>query len=216
VIFYGFPYILTMIEEIHQILDAEYAHEIGFIQAKSPYEHLIAVILSAQTTDRQVNLVTPELFEGYPTPAALSRADSASVEQLIHSVGFYRMKAKHIIVAAQVIHHAFQDQVPEAMEDLLSIPGVGRKSANVIRGACFGRPAVIVDTHFARVANRIGLVRTKNPDIIEREIQQKLDERHHYRFSMTVNLHGREICHAKRPQCSRCAVQSLCRRVGLP
>ena len=204
-----------MIEQVHQILDDHYPKEIGFIHSRSPYEHLIAVILSAQTTDRQVNLVTPDLFGRYPLPADLSRADTADVERIIHSVGFYRVKAKNIIAAARAIHENFGDQVPHDMDQLLSIPGVGRKSAHVIRGGCYGYPAIIVDTHFGRVVHRLGLTSSKNPGVIEKDIASQLDESEQYRFSMTVNLHGREVCHAKKPACSACMLINICLRRGL-
>ncbi len=208
--------LLSMTAEIYRRLDCEYPEEIGFIEARSPYEHLIAVIMSAQTTDRQVNQVTPKLFEQFPAPADLASAPIGEVERIIHSVGFYRVKARNIIGAASVIHHTFHDRVPEKMEELLSIPGVGRKSANVIRGHCFAKPAVIVDTHFARVVRRLGLVQSSNPDVIEREIAGMLEGELQYRFSMTVNMHGRNICHAKKPQCSVCLLEDICRKTGLP
>ncbi len=208
--------LLPMTAEIYRRLDREYPEEIGFIEARSPYEHLIAVIMSAQTTDRQVNQVTPKLFERFPSPADLASAPISEVERIIHSVGFYRVKARNIIGAASVIHHTFHDKVPEEMEELLSIPGVGRKSANVIRGHCFTKPAVIVDTHFARVVRRLGLVQASHPDVIEREIAGMLDGGLQYRFSMTVNMHGRKICHAKKPQCSVCLLEDICRKSGLP
>ncbi len=213
------PHILyasSMIQVFYERLDVQYPREIGFIEAGTPYEHLIAVIMSAQTTDRQVNLVTPELFRRYPGPEDLAGASAGDVEEIIHSVGFYRVKAKNIIAAASVIHHEFRDEVPHCFSQLLGIPGVGRKSANVIRGACFGKPAVIVDTHFARVVRRFGLVSASNPDIIEREIGEMLEEKYQYRFSMTVNMHGRQVCHAKKPLCAQCIVEDVCRKQGLP
>ncbi len=208
-------YSWAMIEQLFDRLDKKYPSEIGFIEAKSAYQHLIAVILSAQTTDRQVNKITPILFSRYPGPADLASAKVSEVEKIIHSVGFYRMKAKHIIAAAEVIHTKFSGYVPRNMDDLLSVPGVGRKSANVIRGACYGLPAIIVDTHFARVAKRIGLVTAGNPDIIEREIAAIVEENKQYRFSMSVNMHGRVTCHARYPKCSECVIEDLCQKKGL-
>ena len=210
-----FSMLTGMIDLVYELLDEHYPRDIGFIESRSPYEHLIAVIMSAQTTDRQVNLVTPELFLKYPTPADLAQADQADIERIIHPVGFYRVKARNIIAAAGVIHESFNDEVPHEMDSLLSIPGVGRKSANVIRGGCYGYPAVIVDTHFGRVVYRIGLTESKNPDVIEKDITGQIVPEKQYRFSMTVNLHGREICHAKKPECGECLLVGLCLRRGL-
>lgn len=205
-----------MIREIYARLDDCFQKEIVFIKSKSPFEHLIAVILSAQTTDRQVNKVIPVLFSRYPGPAELANAELEEVKSIIRPIGFFHVKGKHIIAAAQTIQHTYGGNVPQAMDQLLSIPGVGRKSANVLRGNCFGLPAIIVDTHFARVVNRLGLVSGSTPERIEEEIGALLPEHAHYRFSMTVNMHGRTICHAKRPACASCILEDLCRKKGLP
>lgn len=177
---------------------------------RSPYELLIAVILSAQTTDAAVNLVTPELFASFPRPGDLAAAPTVEVERIIHSSGFYRNKARSIIGAARVIHERFGGEVPESMEDLLVIPGVGRKSANVIRGVVFGHPSIVVDTHLARVSNRIGFVETKNPDIIERELRALIPPSVQTDFSMSVNLHGRYRCHSRKPDCAACEIKKRC------
>lgn len=207
---------MAIIDQIYDLLNAAYLPKIEFIEAGSTYEHLIAVILSAQTTDRQVNLILPELFTRYPNPGDLAHAQTSDVEHIIRSVGFYRVKAKHIIAAAQAVHERFHDQVPCEMEELLSIPGVGRKSAHVIRGARFHLPAIIVDTHFARVVRRLGLAASADPEKIEYAIAGQLDDCRQYRFSMTVNLHGREICHARKPRCTDCMLLAICPRRGLP
>ncbi len=207
---------MAKIDEIYELLDAAYLPRIEFIEARSTFEHLIAVILSAQTTDRQVNQILPELFARYPNPGDFAAAQLSDVEHIIHSVGFYRVKAKHIIAAAQAVHERYHDQVPCEMEELLSIPGVGRKSAHVIRGARFHLPAVIVDTHFARVVRRLGLAAAADPEKIEYEIAEQLDDCRQYRFSMTVNLHGRDICHARKPKCTECMLLGICSRRGLP
>ncbi len=183
---------------------------------RSPFELLIAVILSAQTTDAQVNLVTPELFRRYPAPADLASADVTAVERIVRSTGFYRNKAKSVIGAAKVIHQRHADRVPATMDELVAIPGVGRKSANVMLGVVHGRPAIVVDTHLMRVTNRLGFVSGRNPDKIERELQQIVPADRQTDFSMAVNLHGRNRCFARKPDCPGCEVRDLCPWPDLP
>lgn len=197
-------------EQVYRILDEFYPELIEFIDSANAYQHLIAVILSAQTTDKQVNAVLPALFTRFPVPENLMAADPAEVEEIIHSVGFFRVKARNIIAAARDIQERFHGVVPEAMEELLSIPGVGRKSAHVIRGKCFGLPAIIVDTHFGRVVRRLGLAQGKNPESVEKQIAGKISPEKQYRFSMIINLHGREFCHAGRPKCTACPLAAIC------
>jgi endonuclease-3 len=182
---------------------------------ESPYQLMIAVILSAQTTDAQVNTVTRELFRRYPTPASLAAATQAEIERIVHSTGFFRNKAKNIIGAAVAIQHRFLGQVPESMDALVSIPGMGRKSANVIRGAVFGKPAIAVDTHLTRVSNRLGLVNGKNPVTIERALRALVPEALQTEFSMAINLHGRYRCFARAPDCTRCEIRRLCPYPGI-
>jgi len=197
-------------EETFHLLDDAYPKVIEFIESESAFQHLIAVILSAQTTDRQVNAVLPVLFSRYPGPADLKSAAVEDIERIIKPLGYYRVKARHIIAAAGGIHDIFHDAVPSAMDDLLSLPGVGRKTAHVIRGRCFGLPAVIVDTHFFRVVRRLGLTDRKQADAVERDIASLLAPEYQYRFSMTVNLHGRTICTARKPQCGACVLEHIC------
>jgi endonuclease III len=176
----------------------------------SPYELAIAVILSAQTTDAQVNRVTPGLFARFPTAATLADADQGEIESIVRSTGFYRNKAKNIIGAARVIRDEFGNQLPESMEDLTSIPGMGRKSANVIRGVVFGEPSIVVDTHLTRVSNRLGLVNSRNPAVIERELKGVVPPEIQTDFSMSINLHGRYRCLARTPDCRNCELRDLC------
>ena len=182
----------------------------------SPFELLIGVILSAQTTDAQVNLVTPELFRRYPAPADLARAEPDDVEPIVRSTGFYRNKTKSVIGAARVIHERHADRVPGTMEELVAIPGVGRKSANVILGVVHGQPAIVVDTHLMRVTNRLGFVIGRNPDKIERELREIVPADHQTDFSMAVNRHGRARCFARKPDCPGCEVRDLCPWPDLP
>jgi len=196
--------------QIYRILDSISPPQIVFLQQADPFRLLISVILSAQTTDRQVNTVTQELFRQYPGPAELASADPMQVERIIRSTGFYRAKTTHIIATAQQLVQRFSGQVPLSMEELTTLSGVGRKTANCIIGQIAGKPAIIVDTHFGRVVRRLGLTQATDPEAIEQEITALLPFETHYRFSMTVNLHGRQICHAKNPACKECALKTLC------
>jgi endonuclease III len=183
---------------------------------RSPFELVIAVILSAQTTDAQVNLVTPKLFERYPTPADLASADINDVERIVRSTGYYRNKAKSITAAARALHDQHADRVPGTMDELVAIPGIGRKSANVILGVVHGQPAIVVDTHLMRVTNRLGFVSGRYPDRIERELRQIVPADRQTDFSMAVNLHGRYRCFARKPDCPGCEVRDLCPWPDLP
>jgi endonuclease-3 len=187
-----------------------YGEVTSFLEYRSPFELLIAVILSAQTTDRQVNLVTAPLFERFPTPAALAKAGVAEIEEIIHSIGFFHTKARNIRETARLIDERFAGAVPDSMEELTSLPGVGRKSANVVRGTVFGLPAIIVDTHFGRVARRLGFTSEGDPAKIEAEVAQKVAPEQQMRLSMLLNKHGRVFCHARKPDCAGCPLRSLC------
>lgn len=197
-------------EEIYRILDTSSVKNIEFLEFTSPFTLLISVILSAQTTDNQVNKVTPLLFTSYPTPLELSLAPLSEVERIIHSTGFYKNKAKNIIAASGVLVKDFDSNVPLTMDELLTIPGVGRKTANVVLGRIANIGAIIVDTHFLRVVNRVGLVKTKDPYEIEKQIKKLLPEDKQYRFSMIVNLHGRRVCFARTPSCQNCQLAHVC------
>lgn len=194
---------------VTRIIEA-YPDRRPFLSFQSCFELLIAVILSAQTLDSRVNEVTPVLFRLFPGPEELSKASLDVLENLIRPVGFYRVKSKHIKEAATIVATSFRGKVPEAMEDLLSIPGVGRKSAHVIRAHCFRKPAIIVDTHFTRVTRRLHLVASEDPLGIEREIEAFLPEPLWTDFSMSANRHGRDCCFARKPDCSHCPVLPFC------
>ncbi|MFW5789195.1 MAG: endonuclease III [Spirochaetota bacterium] len=196
---------------VTEVLRDVYPDRRPLLRYSSAYELVIAVILSAQTTDTQVNLVTPELFSRYPTPADLAQATIDDVERIVHSTGFYRNKAKNTIAAAATIEREFGGSVPATMEELVRIPGVGRKSANVILGVVYGEPAIVVDTHLTRVASRLGFVDGKNPQKIERELRAIVPAGLQTDFSMAVNLHGRYRCYARKPDCAACEIYCLCR-----
>lgn len=197
-------------DRVYGILDGLYPEDIGFLTYETPFQLLISVILSARTTDRQVNGVTGELFRRYPDAVSLASADPGAVEGIIRPVGYFRQKSGYIIRASAVLASR---PIPETMEELLEIPGVGRKSANVILGAVFGKPVIIVDTHFARVVYRIGWTDTMNPYRVEGKLKDAIPPQKQYRTSMLLNLHGRTYCYARNPNCNGCPVKNSCPRL---
>ena len=177
---------------------------------QNPFELLVATILSAQCTDVRVNQVTPKLFSTYKTPSDFSNASFVKLEALIRSTGFYKNKAKAIIGAAQKIVAQFSGDVPNTMETLLTLPGVGRKTANVILGHAFGVPSVVVDTHVRRVANRLKMTESKNPDQIEIDLGFLMPKSKWISGSSRLLLHGRHVCRARTPLCMECTLFNLC------
>ncbi|HVH63542.1 MAG TPA: endonuclease III [Candidatus Dormibacteraeota bacterium] len=177
---------------------------------ENPFQLLIATILSAQTTDKSVNLVTPELFRRYPTAFDLAAADPAEVEKLIKPTGFFRAKTQRIIAASRKLADAFGGVVPKSMEELTQIPGIGRKTANVILGAGFGVPGFAVDTHVIRLTNLLKLVATKDPEKIERQVTSMVPSEEWTALSLRLILHGRRVCIARRPLCEICVLNDFC------
>ena len=178
---------------------------------------LAATILSAQCTDERVNAVTPTLFARYPTPLKLGQAAQADVEQIIHSLGFFRAKAASLRGMAQKLVANFDGHVPRTVDELVSLPGVGRKTANVVLGVCFGvATGVVVDTHVRRISNLLGLSAASTPERIEADLMRLLPQHEWIAFSHRLIHHGRRICVARRPRCTECPVLALCPRVGLP
>lgn len=175
-----------------------------------PFQLLIATILSAQTTDRSVNLVTPKLFERYPTAHELAAADPARVEELIKPTGFFRAKTRSIIAASRKLVENFGGEVPPRMEDLVTLPGIGRKTANVILGVGFGVPGFAVDTHVTRLTNLLGLASTRDPVKIERQVTAMVPPSEWTGLSLRLILHGRRICIARRPKCEECVLNDFC------
>lgn len=177
---------------------------------KSAYELLIATILSAQCTDERVNIVTKELFEEYNTPQKMLELTEEELGEKIRSCGFYKNKSKNIIGASKKLIEDFKGEVPQTMEELTSLPGVGRKTANVVMSNAFGIPAIAVDTHVFRVSNRIGLAKGNTPEEVEKELMNNVpremwSDAHHY-----IIWHGRKICKARKPQCEECPVAPYC------
>jgi len=182
---------------------------------KSPWQLLVATILSAQCTDKMVNQVTPGLFGAYPTPAALAEAPVPAVEALIKRTGFFRQKTKSIQGVARAVAEKHSGEVPADMAVLTTLPGVGRKTANVVLGTAFGQPAIFVDTHVRRLANRLGLTMSDDPVVIEQDLQKLLAPREWTRFAHRLIHHGRRVCFARKPRCSGCALLRWCPQIGV-
>ena len=180
------------------------------LDARNPFELLVATILSAQSTDRMVNSVTPALFARFPGPEALMVADPETVEGLIRSTGFFHRKALQLIRLGQELTRRYQGEVPPRMEDLLTLPGVGRKTASVILAHGFHIPAIPVDTHVTRVSLRLGLTVSKDPEIIETDLKRLMDEKDWILGSSRILLHGRYVCLARKPLCSDCVLSGVC------
>jgi endonuclease III len=181
----------------------------------SPFELLVATILSAQCTDKMVNRVTPGLFAAYPTPAAMAAAPLPRLERLVRRTGFFRQKAKAIKAVAAALEETHGGRVPADMEALTSLPGIGRKTANVVLGTAFGQPAIFVDTHVRRLANRLALTVHDDPVKIERDLQALLPKTQWTAFAHRLIHHGRTVCGARAPRCDACPVARWCPRVGL-
>ena len=181
----------------------------------SPYELIVSVILSAQCTDKRVNMVTPALFARYPGAAALAAAEQKDVEELVRSTGFFRNKAKNLIGMARGLQERFEGRVPEGMDELLSLPGVARKTANVVRGECFGlADGVVVDTHVTRLARRMGLTQHIDPVKIERDLMELIPQKEWIAFSHRMIRLGRTVCMARNPACPTCPVAFHCPKIG--
>lgn len=176
----------------------------------SPFEILVAVMLSAQCTDKRVNLVTPALFKSYPTAQAMTKATAADILQFISSVSYPNSKAKHLQAMAAMLIDKFNGEVPDNMTDLTSLPGVGRKTANVVMGTVFNKPTIAVDTHVFRVANRIGLAKGKTPLEVENTLTKNIPPELRYKAHHWLLLHGRYICKSQRPDCLNCPITQFC------
>lgn len=192
-------------------LKARYPGALCSLEAADPLQLLIATRLSAQCTDARVNLVTPALFARFPDAEAFAAADVAEVEALVHACGFYRAKARDIVGMCQKILSDYDGVVPDTMEALTALPGVGRKTANLILGDVYGKPAVVTDTHVIRITNLLGLVETKDPLKVELALRKLLDPAESNDFCHRCVLHGRDTCIARRPQCGSCVLADCCK-----
>jgi endonuclease-3 len=195
-------------------LDEEFPRPKTALHYTTPLELLVATILSAQCTDERVNQVTKTLFARYRSAQDFARAEREELERLIRSTGFYKAKARNLIECGRALVDRFGGQVPRTMEELVTLAGVGRKTANVVLGNCFGIPSIVVDTHVRRVSQRLGLVATDDPDKIELELQKVFPRKRWTQGSHQLLLHGRHICTARSPQCPECALNPLCRWEG--
>lgn len=196
--------------EIAKALRKKYPGATTALKFSSPHELLVATVLAAQCTDKKVNEVTAKLFKKYRSPEDFARAKQATLEKLIKPTGFFRNKAKNIIALSRQIVERFGGKVPDNLEDLTSLSGVGRKTANVVLAAAFGKPGIVVDTHMIRVANRLGLTSQTDPVKIEFDLMEILPKRVWGDFSFMITLHGREICKARKPLCQICIIEKYC------
>lgn len=199
-------------EEILRRLDEVYGTEyICYLNHETPWQLLIAVILSAQCTDARVNIVTKDLFVKYDTLEKFANADLKELEQDIRPTGFFHNKAKNIIACAQRLVEVYGGEVPSELEDLLTLAGVGRKTANVIRGNIYNQPSIVVDTHVKRISKRLGFTKEDDPEKIEYELMRKLPKDHWILYNIQIISFGRNICFARSPKCSECFLNDLCK-----
>ncbi len=194
-----------------EALKKEYPEAICSLDYKNDFQLLVATRLSAQCTDARVNIVTPALFAKYPTVEDFAAAEVGDVEELIRSCGFFRTKAKDIVAMAQKIISDFGGKVPDNIEDLISLPGVGRKTANLICGDIFGKPAVVADTHLIRISNLLGLIESKDPFKVEKALRELIPPEESNDFCHRCVLHGRAVCIARRPDCANCCMAEFCK-----
>lgn len=203
------------VSEIISLLEQKYPEAPCALHYTKDYELMIAVRLSAQCTDARVNLITPALFAAYPTLEAMANADIAHVEELIHSCGFFRQKAKDIVLACQMLLAEHGGKVPNSMEALLKLPGVGRKTANLLLGDLYGQPgSVVCDTHCIRICGRLGLSKGKEPEKVETQLRAILPPEKSSDFCHRIVLFGREVCIARSPKCGECPLSHLCRELN--
>ena len=199
------------IEKIIEALDKEYGTEyICYLEHKNALELLIATILSAQCTDARVNTVTPILFKKYKTAKDYAEADLNELEDIIHPLGFYHAKAVNIIGCCKKLHEEFQGEVPSDIEDLTSLPGVGRKTANVIRGNIYHEPSIVVDTHVGRISRKLGITKKEDPKDVEFDLMKKIPKYHWILWNIHLITLGRSICKAPNPKCSECFLREYC------
>jgi len=198
------------VKKIKEIFDIHYFDATCSLDYKDPFQLLVATQLAAQCTDARVNLVTPSLFEKYPDVFAFAAADELELQQAIKSTGFYRNKAKNLKACAQMLVHKFKGVVPSTMEELLELPGVGRKTANLILGDVFGKPGIVVDTHAGRIARRLGFTKNTNPEKVENDLLKIVPPEYQIDFCHQLVWHGRAVCTARSPKCDICPIADYC------
>ena len=205
------------VSDVLSRLDREYGTDDRcYLYYGKDYELLFAVILSAQCTDARVNMVTPALYEKYDTLEKFASAELSEMERMIHSIGFYHAKAKNIIACADRLLKAYHGVVPDTMEDLLTLPGVGRKTANVILGNIYRKPSVVVDTHVKRISKKLGFTENDDPEKVEYDLMKELPRDSWIPWNKQIIMHGRTICTARAPKCEECFLQGLCAHPELP
>jgi endonuclease-3 len=199
------------VQKVLDLLDEHYGTDLRcYLNHETPWQLLIAVILSAQCTDDRVNIVTKDLFVKYPTLEAFANADVREMEKDIHSIGFYKNKAKNIILCCRRLLLEYGGEVPRTIEDLTSLAGVGRKTANVIRGNIYDDPSVVVDTHVKRISKKLGFTKEEDPKKVEYDLMKVLPKEHWILYNMQIITHGRQICTARSPKCEQCFLAELC------
>jgi endonuclease III len=202
--------------EVARRLALEYPDARCELDFESPFQLLAATILSAQTTDVRVNMVTPVLFARYPDAEALAGADLSELEEIVRSTGFYANKSRSLVGMAQALVERFDGEVPTRLEDLVTLPGVGRKTGNVVRSVAFDLPGLPVDTHVGRLSRRLGLTTDEDPVKVELQLNSYLPPRERGRFSLRMILHGRRVCDARRPRCEVCVLADICPSSRVP
>jgi len=195
---------------LNEVLGAQYPNPKSELQFESPFQLLVATILAAQATDKQVNIITRELFKRAPNAESMSRMELDDIKSLVRSINYYNNKAKNILDVSRILLERYHGEVPDTREGLESLPGVGRKTANVVLSNAFNQPVMPVDTHVHRVSNRIGLVQTSKPEETECELMKIIPEAWVITFHHYLLLHGRYTCKAKKPECAHCSVSSIC------
>ena len=198
-----------------ELLKAEYPTAICSLNYNDPFHLLVATRLSAQCTDARVNIVTPALFKRFPTAKSMATAPLYEVEELIKTCGLYKTKAKDLIEIGKGITNRFGGIVPDTIEELITLPGVGRKTANLVVGDVYGKPAVVTDTHFIRIVNRLGLTKTINPKKVEDELRAILPPLESNNFCHRTVLHGRAVCTARKAYCEKCVLNQICKKVNV-
>ena len=200
---------------IYRQLSKNYPNVRCELDHKNAFQLLVATVLSAQCTDKRVNQITPALFKKYPNPQKMAKADLRDIQKLVKSTGFFRAKAKNIKGLSNIIVEHFDGNVPSNLEDLITLPGVGRKTANVVLGHAFGIPGITVDTHFGRLSRRFGWSKQNNPVKVEFEVGELIPEKEWTNLSQRMIWHGRRVCHSRKPACGACALAKLCPSYGI-
>lgn len=203
------------VRRINRVLGETYPYAVAELDFANPFQLLVATVLSAQTTDVRVNQVTPRLFAAYPDPFAMAAAEEQDLEEIIRPTGFYRSKTRSLLGLATRLVEQHEGEVPATLEGLANLPGVGRKTAFVVLGNAFGKPGLTVDTHFGRLARRMGMTEQQDPVKVEHEVAELFEPKDWTQLSHRLIYHGRRVCHARRPACGACPVAALCPSYGV-